>query len=61
MKGFLNLTEASVYASISRPTLYKWLELGLKRHSIGGKRLINIRELDDFIRSGGNNYKRTRK
>lgn len=45
--------QAMVYAGVSMPTLDKWIKNGLPASKVGGRVLIDRRNLDKFISSGG--------
>jgi excisionase family DNA binding protein len=49
-KRLLSVIDASKYLSISRSKLYQWLERGrIPSVRIDGRRLIDIRDLDQFV------------
>jgi excisionase family DNA binding protein len=55
-KRLLDAKEAAMYLSISRANLYQWIERGkIKSLKLGGRRLFDILELNDFIESLKNN------
>lgn len=47
--GFLTIKDAMKYGKISRNTLYRWLEKGLKSYPVGGRRLLLAKDIDVFV------------
>ena len=46
----LNVKMAAKYLSISRSKLYQWMDAGrIKSYRIDRRRVLDIRDLDDFI------------
>ena len=46
----LDVKAAAKYLSISRSKLYQWMDAGrIKSYRIDSKRLLDIRDLDEFI------------
>ncbi len=49
-KRLIDAKEAAHFLSISRSNLYQWIESGkIKSIKLGGRRLFDINDLDEFI------------
>jgi len=50
-KGYLTKKEAAIYCAVSVKTLSRWSQLGLPSIQVtpGGRVLIHIKDLEDFL------------
>ena len=50
LRRLLDVKTAAGYLSISRAKLYQWIDTGkIKSYKIDSRRLLDIRDLDEFV------------